>query len=203
MQEEISSKPFKLLDLPRNSSFPSRNMTKNENSQRHAWPHQTLKEMKSRRPVKKQNALLENLGSLTARTESGITTIKNSKPRNKDSPSSNSSEKKMIALPKNKNVNMHTQNIHLGDIPNEASSESDQVVVDTRRNIAQEKNVCKDSVSTKNQNVISEGSGQPPSSRSMSSAASKSNVPSRKPPTKPLHLGKLICLIIYLYPSRF
>ena len=200
IQEEISLKPFKLQDLPqesRNSFVPSHNKTNKENSHRQAWPHQTLKEMKSRKPMKKQNALLENLGSLSTRTESNITTIKNCSLRNEDSPVRDHSlkEVKKMALSKSKNVHLNIQNLRSSDVQNHVSGESEQIFFGNSRNIAQEKNLCKDSDSTKKQNEILEESGQPQSTRSTATVGSKSKVTSKKPPTKPLHLGKLVYFI--------
>lgn len=201
VQEEISLKPFKLQDLPqesRNSSVSSRTTGKKENSQRQAWPHQRLKEMKNRKPMKKQNALLANIGSLTIRTESSTTTIQsNDSPHFKDSTTPekviSQKESKQAVLPNCKNVNLHSKTPRSNVVQRNETDKPEQKFVDTDKIFTQAKNVTRDSVSTRMQTV--ESSEPPQSTRSTSSAGNKSKLTSKKPPTKTLHLGKWAYLI--------
>ncbi len=196
IQEEISLKPFKLQDLPQDSR------NKKENTQRQAWPHQRLKEMKNKKPKKKQNALLENIGLLTTRTESSTTSMQcKDRPYIEESTVreefTTRNERKQLPLANSKNVNLHSQDLRSNIVEKNESNKSVQRVVDTDKNIAQAKNVTRDSVSTMvntiRQKVAEEVSKPPPQSvRSTSSTGNKSKLTSKKPPTKTLHLGKQI-----------
>jgi hypothetical protein len=199
MQEQIFEKPFKLDDLPQDSSNPSvlpRTTKKKENQQRQAWPHQKLHEMKNRKPKKKQNALLENIGSLTTRTQSSTTSMQcKNAPYIEDSTLSEAflTPKENKPLTNKKSINLHSQDLESNTVETNENSKPVQRVVDTCMDITQAKNVTKDS--TTRHNVAVEGSEPPQSIRSTSSTASKSKVMPRKPPTKTLHLGMcMACL---------
>ena len=178
MQEEISLKPFKLQDIPKDSRkalVSSRSVDKRKHIPRQAWPHQKLKEMKTRKPVKKQNALLENIGVFTSRTENSTATLQDNKVSCLIDDSSGSektiSRKRTEQMPlsKNKNINSLTESEQSGIVENN----------DTSVTAGGIKRVD-----------YSESSQSTRSTLSSYTTNNKSRITSKKPPTKPLHLGE-------------
>ncbi|XP_028405674.1 coiled-coil domain-containing protein 191-like isoform X2 [Dendronephthya gigantea] len=177
----IPSKPYEVTGIERNSGLSK---SRKENPPRQAWPHETLREMKARNPKKKQNALLEGIASKTTQPENS----KKAMQGEDNLPIENTSKhQKKDSQPKLSSYKKNEEKIQSHDPPsnteiNDKKYINTEVKVNTEHSIKRESDTC----ITKKKGLAVEALQ---SSRSTSSAESKSKVISKKPPTKPLHLA--------------
>lgn len=165
-------------------SSPGLSKSGKENPRRQAWPHERLKKMKTRNPKKKQNALLESITSMTALPENNKKLMQEEDNLRIENPSTSdmkSCQPKLSSYGKDKEK-IQPHNPPSNTERNNKKCALKQNTVNTEHNVKRESRAS----STKKQGLAVDTLQ---SSRSASSADSKSKVISKKPPTKPLHLG--------------
>lgn len=142
--------------------------------------------------MKKPNALLANIGSVSARTGSSTATKYSTDRPHFEKPTLlendvNQKNNKELPLSGFKNVSLPPQTTQSNPVKKDEARQREQREADSNTVITQAKNIDRNSNSVRKPYVE-----QPlQTTRSTSSAESKSKVSSKRPPTKTLHLGKL------------